>query len=164
MEIFGLAIVVVILLVGVAFIIGFVIFKAPTDYRKTFVTKELAKNMVGTFLKINAFDAEDKCSQLSMTEILQACARDVTLSCKNCNSNPDPDVNSCDFVKSTAEFIFQKTLDEWKMKYEFLAYTDERSPEVVIGTPCRGQKMSSEPWHIPTGAGNTIAVKLDICV
>ena len=71
MEILGLAIVVVLILVATTFVVRFLVLKTPTDYRKGFVSSELASNMLNTFLRT----AAPKCSQLSMTELLQDCAQ-----------------------------------------------------------------------------------------
>jgi len=71
MEILGLAIVVVLILVATTFVVRFLVLRTPVDYRKGFVSSELASNMLNTFLKTAAKD----CSQLTMTELLQDCVR-----------------------------------------------------------------------------------------
>src|SRR3989344_8240012 len=101
MEILGLAIVIVLILVATIFIVRFLIVKAPADYRKGFVSSELASNMLNTFLKTAAKD----CSQLTMTELLQDCAQGRGIICENGQ-------DSCKFIESTAKDIFSKTLDK----------------------------------------------------
>ena len=150
MEILGLAIVIVLILVATIFIVRFLVVKAPVDYRKGFVSAELASNMLNTFLKT----AAKECSQLTMTELLQDCAQGRGIVCDN-------GLDSCMFADSAAKRIFEETLDKWNMKYEFLAYTDIKSPLIKIGSACKAEKRS-KLFPIPISAG-TMYTKLDIC-
>ena len=150
MEILGLAIVVVLILVATIFVVRFLVLKTPTEYRKGFVSAELASNMLNAFLKTAAKD----CSQLTMTELLQDCAQSRGIVCDNGQ-------DSCQFAESIAKDIFSKTLDTWNMRYEFLAYTDLSKPMIKIGKPCRAEKRS-KLFPIPISTA-TMYTKLDIC-
>ena len=150
MEILGLAIVVVLVLVATIFVIRFLVLKTPTEYRKGFVSSELASNMLDTFLKTAAKD----CSQLTMTELLQDCAQGRSITCGNGQ-------DSCKFVELTAKSIFEGTLDKWNMNYEFLAYTDINSPLIKLGKQCSTEKKS-KLFPIPISTA-TMYTKLDIC-
>ena len=150
MEILGLAIVVVLILVATIFVVRFLVLKAPTEYRKGFVSAESASNMLNTLLKT----AAKECSQLTMTELLQDCAQARSITCDNGQ-------DSCKFVESTANYIFDQTFDKWNMQYEFLAYTDVMSPLIKIGKPCKADKRS-KLFPIPISAA-TMYTKLDIC-
>ena len=150
MEILGLAIVVVLVLVATLFVVRFLVVKAPTDYRKSFVTAELATNMLNTFLKTSAKD----CSQLTMTELLQDCAQAKSITCDN-------GYDSCRFVESTAVSIFSQTFDKWGVQYEFRAYTDVTSPLIKIGSQCKADKRS-KLFPIPISTA-TMYTNLDIC-
>lgn len=150
MEILGLAIVVVLILVATIFVVRFLVVKAPTEYRKGFVSAELASNMLNTFLHTSAKD----CSQLSMTELLQDCAQAMAITCDNGQE-------SCKFVESIANEIFSQTLDKWNINYEFSAYTDVNSPFIKLGKSCKAEKRS-KLYPIPINAG-TMYAKLDIC-
>lgn len=150
MEILGLAIVVVLILVATIFVVRFLVIKAPTEYRKGFVSSEIASNMLNTLLKTAAKD----CSQLTITELLQDCAQARSITC-------DDGKDSCKFVESTANHIFDQTFDKWNMKYEFLAYTDVNAPLIKLGKPCRADKRS-KIFPIPISAA-TMYTKLDIC-
>ena len=149
MEILGLAVVVVIILVATIFIVRFLVLKTPVEYRKGFVSAEIASNMLNTFLKTAAKD----CSQLTMTELLQDCAQGKSITCGT--------VHSCEFVELTAKKIFKGTLDKWNATYEFLAYADANSPLVKIGKPCPADKRS-KLFPIPL-SGTTMYTKLEIC-
>ena len=150
MEILGLAIVVVLILVATTFVVRFLLLKTPTDYRKGFVSAELASNMLNTFLKTSAKD----CSQQTMTELLQDCAQGKSTICDNGQ-------DSCQFVESTARDIFSKTFDKWNMKYEFLAYADINSPLIKIGNRCPAEKKS-KVFPIPISR-TTMYTQLSIC-
>ena len=151
MEILGLAVVVVILLVGIL-IFAKVGLNKPSQSRNDFVSSELASNTINTFLKTSAKD----CSQLTMSDLLYDCARETALICNDAASS-----DSCRYVKLAADEVFMKTFDQWKVKYEFLAYVDLNLPLVESGEKCRGEK-TSKIYPLPTAIGQMF-VKLDIC-
>ena len=150
MEILGLAIVVVLVLVATIFVVRFLVIKGPTDYRKSFVTSELATNMLSTFLRTSAKD----CSQLTMTELMQDCSQSKSITCDNGE-------DSCKFIDSTARKVFSATFDKWSMQYEFLAYTDISSPLIKIGKQCQASKRS-KVFPIPINTA-TMYAQIDIC-
>jgi hypothetical protein len=150
MEILGLAIVVVLILVATIFVVRFLVLKTPTDYRKGFVSSELASNMLNTLLKTSAMG----CSQLTMTELLQDCAQGRGITC-------DDGQDSCKFVEVTSNKIFENTLKKWNMEYEFMAYTDPNSPLIKSGKRCRAERRS-KLFPIPIRTA-TMYAKLDIC-
>jgi hypothetical protein len=173
MEVLGLAIVVVLILVATIFIIRFFVFKTSTDYRKGFVSTELASNMLSTFLSTNAED----CYQMTMTELLQNCAlygfggkcvdEGVTYGCTQCSNQE----YSCEFIKSSATSIFQETLDKWSIRYILLAYIDINSPFIQIidpistskGLQCPEKKSKLFPVPVDPTSAITMFVNLDIC-
>ena len=150
MEILGLAIVIVLILTAAVFVVRFLVIKEPVEYRKGFVSSELASNILNTFLKTAAKD----CSQLTMTELLQDCAQIKGITCGNGQ-------DSCKFAESAAAGIFGNTLDKWNMKYEFLAYVDASQPLIKLGKSCTAEKKS-KLFPIPISTA-TMYTKLDIC-
>lgn len=150
MEILGLAIVVVLILVATIFVVRFLVLKSPTEYRKGFVSAELASNILNAFLKTAAME----CSQLTMTELLQDCAQSRSITCDNGQE-------SCKYAESTAKHIFESTLIKWNMNYEFLTYTDINQPLIRLGKSCRTEKRS-KLFPLPISSA-TMYVKLDIC-
>lgn len=150
MEILGLAIVVVILLVAMIFVVRFLVIQPQSDYRKPFVSSEMASNMLNSFLKT----AAPQCSQLTMTELLGDCAQSKSIICANGQ-------DSCTYVKSTAAVIFERTLEEWRIKYGFMSYTDKDNPLIVLGEGCTGERRS-KLFAIPTSTA-TVYVYLELC-
>lgn len=153
MEILGLAVVVLLILLTTIFVVRFLALKSPADYRKSFVSSQLASNMLGTFLKT----AADDCFKLRMDELLKDCAQTSgAIICEDGTSR-----NSCDYAKTAAELIFQQTLSKWNMKYEFFAYTDSGRPIIKLGSRCKAEKKS-KTFPVPTDIG-TMNTTLDIC-
>jgi hypothetical protein len=150
MEIMGLAIVVILITLAMAFVIRFGVLNKPADFKESFTQTELASNMVNTFLKTTSQD----CSGLSMTELLQDCAQNQVIYCKNT-------IPSCEYALDTADKIFKRTLDTWNLAYEFQVYLEEQNPIFKLGNTCPGNKKS-KLFSIPTSA-RSLNVKLDIC-
>jgi hypothetical protein len=148
-EIMGLAIVVILLILGMTFVVKFLLSKEPTDYKQQFIHSELATNMINTFLKTVSKD----CNGLSMTELLQDCGQSESIICDG--------QLSCSYVENEAQFILSKTLESWKVPYEFKAFQQEENPIFALGSPCLSNKKS-KTFPIPTTSG-TLFVKLDVC-
>ena len=149
-EIIGLAIVVVLLIIGMTFVIRFILAKEPVDYKKQFTQAEIASNMLNTFLKSNS----KGCNGLTMTELLQDCGHSKSIFCEDGKA-------SCDYAEEAAKEILNNTLDTWSLDYEFKAFQQEESPIFTLGSPCPASKKS-KTFPIPTGSG-TLFVKLDVC-
>lgn len=149
-EIIGLAIVVVLLIIGMTFIIRFMLAKEPVDYKKQFTQAEIASNMLNTFLKSTSRD----CNGLTMTELLQDCGHSKSIFCQDGRA-------SCGYAEAAATEVFNSTLDSWNLDYELLAFQQEESPIFTLGKACPASKKS-KTFPIPTGSG-TLFVKLDVC-
>ena len=146
-EIMGLAIVIILIILGMTFLIRFMMSKEPIEYKKEFTQAELASNTLNTFLETTSNDCG-----LSMAEILQNCGQGGGI----CGED------SCEYVKRIArDEIFKNTLDEWNIAYEFRVFFDENNQKITLGTACVGSKKS-KTFPIPTSAG-TLSVRLDIC-
>jgi len=153
-EIIGLAIIVILLVIGMTFVIRFMASKEPVDYKKQFTQAEISSNMLNTFLKTTS----DDCSGLTMTELLQDCGQNPSSPSIRCEGDS---IDSCDYVEQEAEFIFNETLDSIKLDYELKVFLVENSPIFTLGSPCLRDKKS-KTFPIPTGSG-TMFIKLDIC-
>lgn len=152
MEIIGLAIVVIIILIGVAIAVRFTVFKKPENTRAGFVSAELASNTINAFLETTAID----CKNAKMRDLIQECAEGTERVCSN-------GMGSCAFARSAADEIFTKTFRKWKTKYKFLAYADVNSPFINLESDCIAQQERvSDTFFIPINGG-TISVRLDIC-
>lgn len=148
-EIIGLAIVVILLVIGMTFVIRFSLSKDFVDIKSEFYSSELASNWPNTFLNTKS----ENCNELSMTELLQDCGHGKSISCNG--------QISCDYVEETAIKIFGDTLDVWKVDYEFKVFRTENDPLITVGNPCPGTQKS-KTFPIPTSSG-TLFVRLDVC-
>ena len=151
MEIMGLAIVVVLLLVGVIFAVKFTVLKNPSSFRKGFINAELASNTLNAFLNTNSKD----CKNLAMKELISDCAKGATITC-------DDNSDSCAYVENAASEIFSSTLEKWNIKYNFLAFEQDNldSPFIELGAKCSADKKS-KTFLVPSKI--TVNVELDIC-
>lgn len=151
MEIMGLAIILILLILGMIFVVRFIIMKEPSDAKKRFTETQLSSNMLNTLLNTNTED----CFGMTLTELLQDCAQGETRSCGGSGS--------CGFAEQTIRTIFGDTFDEWNIEYYFYFYlpssTDD--PIVSLGERCSGDKKT-EQYPIPTSAGIWVA-RLEIC-
>ena len=144
-----MAIVVVLLLLAATFVIRFLLVKKSPEYRKSFVSAELASGMINTLLKTTS----QSCSKASMKDLLQDCATTQSLVCENGQG-------SCDYFNEAANGILLQTLNKWNYKYQFTAAVGQESTFVDIGSKCISEKKS-ETYVVPSAI--SIEVKLDIC-
>lgn len=151
MEIMGLAIVVVLIVLGMLFALRFFVNREPVDYKAKFTQKQLAQNIVTAFLNTKTAD----CYGMSITELLQDCGQSQSVTCE------DGTTGSCEYVQNTAAIILYNTLETWKLKYKFLIYKAVDNPLADLGAGCAGEL---EPgWgYTPTTTG-TIYTRLDVC-
>ena len=152
MEIMGLAIVVVLIVLGMLFAVRFFINREPVDYKAKFTQKQLAQNIVTAFLNTKTLN----CYGMSITELLQDCGQSKSVTCGD-------GTDSCKYVRDTADFILSQTLAQWNLDYKFLIYKDVDSPVVDLGLPdgCPGEL---EPgWGYTPASTRTVYTRLDVC-
>ena len=159
LELFGLAIVVVIVIIATLFLLVYFGNKKPSEARKSFVESELASRMLNTLINIDFEDTTNNCAKIKMAEIIRFCGSGQASS-YTCNSE-----NACEVAQGTIRIIFAGTIDLWtasqgvKKNYYFLVYTsDPEKPALKLGDKCQGDKKFKE-YIIPTN----IHVNLEIC-
>lgn len=161
MEIMGLAIIVILVLIGMLFAIRFVVLKEPEQYKKEFTQTQLASNMLSTLLKTTVSD----CNDLSFEELYQDCAR-TPANNQICEKSGNQ-VETCTYISDKTKEILGSTLEKWNIGYGFNAQlsdaTDPLISDMPWGSGCPGIKKHKE-FHIPIDtAGRTLTVSLDIC-
>ena len=159
-EIMGLAIVIILIILGVAFVIRYSITQEPIKYKTEFTHAELASNILNTLLETTT-DCEISNSKLSISELLQNCGQGGGIEC----NGESPGNYASNIIEGE---IFKKTLDEWKIKYEFKVFFDESNQiippirdKIDSEDSCTGSK-NSKTYPIPTSS-RVLNVKLDIC-
>ena len=111
MEIMGLAIVVVLIVMGMLFSIKFVLFKEDKTYRKDYLNTQLAANTLNTLLNTNT-----NCNGISISELLQDASKDYhSLNCPGY-------LNSQEYANLTINYLINKTISSiWVKDYYFEA-------------------------------------------
>lgn len=150
MEIMGLAIVIILLILGLVFVVRFVMLKQPSDVRGSFVPSQLASNTLYSFLNSNV----EECSGIQISELLRVCAQGRSVSCGNRQIG-------CSYIKDTATFIFNQTLDKWNYRYYFEVHFKDGNTLIEVGTPCPAEKTFKN-FPTPTSSG-TLYTVLEIC-
>lgn len=142
-EIFGLAIVVLLLSVWLLFAIGFMAKKEPAN--REFAQIEIGYNLLSAMLGTTT-----GCSGLTVTELIEDCAENNEI---NCGSDADP-LYSCTYVRGFIENeILIKTLNIWRYNYYLVISTPAIAP---IGEQCQGEKRAFI-YLIPTDVGDVKA-------
>ena len=103
----GLAVVVILITLGMLFVVMFMFSSKDKETRKAFTETEIASNMLSALLRTTTKD----CFETSVKELMQDCTLYIDspgsqLSCAN-------GLSSCDYLKNTLFFFFNKTLIEW---------------------------------------------------
>jgi len=149
MEIMGLAIIVVLLVLGMLFAIKYVLFKPQTDYRGEYTKTQLAANLLNSIVNTNT-----ECNQITISGLLQDAARTQPLI--YCGNIP-----SKDYVKNVTINILNQTLNNSKLEYYFSAGTQNNPNVVVIGTRDNNRVRETKIQPLPTDEG-TMTITLDL--
>ncbi len=151
MEIFGLAIIIVIITIAFFFYIGTRV-KKPKSVSASYVNVEVAQRMVDALL-----DTKTDC-RAKISEILRDCQ----------SSNPDmctaPGLSdSCEYAHATLQNALDNTLKKWNKQYR-LTVTQSGSDLIPpIENGCDETMEMETPGIQPVPALPMISVKLEIC-
>jgi type II secretory pathway pseudopilin PulG len=148
MEIMGLAIVVVLLVLGMLFAVKFILFPQQTSYRPEYTNTQLAANMINTIL-----NTDTNCSGISIGELLIDASKDTYV--LNCGS-----LSSQQFVNSTISNILTQTLKVWKKDYFFMASVPGKTV-VYLETEYNTRVRERKTHFLPTDVG-IMTIVMDI--
>jgi hypothetical protein len=164
MEILGLAIVVLLLILGMVFVIKFIAMSNGDSIRKEVSESQIASNYIATYLDTTVIE----CRSLTIKDLLIDCAEDGALPTGGTIMCPTtPQRKSCEMAHIVAKRIFEQTFDQWKTRYYFSAALQNRQPFSELSypglpiTPCTGTKRSKD-YPLSTDSG-VLHVKLDLC-
>ena len=114
MEIMGLAIVVVLLVLGMLFAVRFILFKEAPTYRKEYTETQLAANMINTILNTNV---DVDCSNIAIGELLQDASKvNPDIFCTNGDSSEV-------YVENAINDLLSEINNTLKKDYYFKAST-----------------------------------------
>jgi len=110
-EILGLVIVVILILLGLVFVIKYIILDPQTPIRQDFLKTQLAANMINSVLSTSTKD----CYGTTLKDLIINCydKSGDQMICEN-------GMPSCRYLNTTLQDIFSETLDVWGKKYTFL--------------------------------------------
>jgi len=158
MELMGLAIVVILLSIVFLFVIRFVVLREQSDVSKDFAESELAANFLNTLLDTHA----PECADIKFSTLFQDCASSAPGRIE-CDGQ-----YSCDYLRDQTSYLFERTFDEWKMQYYFIAYADPNNPtdtlidDLTLGEECKGnRKVKIQP--LPLEPPDNVYLALYIC-
>ena len=153
MEIMGLAIIVVLLMLGVLFAIRFVLLAPEENIAFEFKESQLAANTLSVLLQTHT-----DCHAATMAALLQDCATTASLRC--------PTGNSCGHAKMLIKQLFAETLDTWNRDYDFSIKGTRRVEDIRITRgncgPDVPRESEAKSSPLPTTSG-TIILTLRLC-
>jgi len=169
MEIMGLAIIIVLLMIGMLFYVRYSMSQEPRTLKKTFKEKETIANFVNA-LRLTTVT---ECNNALMEQLLIDCANDhlITIGCS---------VPMTDCTTELKNFIEQRflpaTLKKWNIAYT-LNFSDANGGELFVlyhndsqSQRCsqsnigrKYTKMERDQKPIPLGNGNNMFIDIMIC-
>lgn len=147
MEIFGLAIVIVIITIGFMFYLSSS-FGKKNSSSSSYVNVETAQRFIDSVL-----DAQTECGS-SLTDIIKDCA--------GTNHLCQP-VDSCEYARETLVNSFAHTLDIWKKDYRLTVKMGDTNLIEPLVQSCTENMEREAPGIQPIPNIPMIMVRLDIC-
>lgn len=149
MEILGLAVIVVLIMLGVLFAVFFVLRAPQSDAAQTYKESQLASSLLTAMLTTTT-----PCRGATVTELLQDCSTSNQLEC--------PSGTSCDEASTAISTMLDGTLGVWKRSYSFSITGAYAAEQIMFNAgDCSGEKEShTNPIPTPTGA---LQIRLDLC-
>lgn len=166
MEIMGLAIIIILLMLGMIFLVKFMVLDEKRSIKADFSRKQVAQNFLNAMLITNV----DVCNDATVSQIITECYEGG--SNIQCGANG----GACDYLRNSLKSdFFTETLDKWHLAYRFYIDLDKNPvdinfdgitqnnecKETTIGTTY--DSLENAQAKIGTLSGATILVNLDLC-
>jgi hypothetical protein len=164
MEIMGLAIIVIIIIIGLVFSLRFMRPVETQDLKDTFTDSTLASNLLNVMLKTTL-----ECKDIELKNLLQDCAEGIATK-EYCPGKTDP----CAFSKEIITLLLTDTLTVMKRDFVFEAkfpsagsFTVPERDKVTctaanLGAGKKYQTRTFESYPLPTKRG-TMEITLALC-
>lgn len=158
MEAFGLAIIVILIMLGMFFVIRFTILAPEKDVKQEFVQSQLAENMISSILNVKpesgiGKDLKDKfkeCAEQSSGCGLSGCGCAET-------------VIACQELENALNEIFTGTLEVWRRNYLFRYPNDDGCIFEVKRGECPLEKDVSSGFVIVTEGSIPRPIYFELC-
>ena len=165
MEIMGLMIVVILVIIGVLFVLKFVILKPPSEVKKSFLTSQLVSNFGIALLHSSSED----CRGTDLSELMIDCtnwyASGGGITCGN-------GMKSCEYVQDVISGLINQTFEAWHVKYYIRAGTSKSDAGEIFSFSSKDKDGESncndkvpgesEQFFLPTDRG-LLTLKIFIC-
>ncbi|MFT4304316.1 MAG: hypothetical protein ACMXYG_07150 [Candidatus Woesearchaeota archaeon] len=138
-EIVGITIVMVLIMLGIIFVIRFVVLPDRYDIKQAYDMTQTASNFMDSAMKTTT-----NCNKLTVTELIQDCAENYGTSFLY-NCPPDPLVcatgcDSCNYLNNTLQVILDSSLNLMpQVNYDFF---------ICQWSAASGRCLNSEPSHM----------------
>lgn len=173
-EIVGIAIVMVLIMLGVVFVIRFIVLPENENIKQIYDQIQIGANFIDAMLITHT-----NCSGVTMTELIKNCFEqyDNPTSQHRCPEVPICDTpggcRACEFLNATIEFMLNRSLDSINERYDFFICgwnqdEDRCEPDDIITNFTRnsclaeGKELESKQSPIPTDVGPKVA-QIYIC-
>ncbi len=150
MEIMGLAIIIILVMLGLLFAVQWLL-KSPAT-KQTQTAKEA--EFIGNFLSALPGTTTD-CNKRNVGELLRDCA--LTQGATKCGAQ-----TSCEYAHDIIEDIIKATLEKWNYKYYFQITGASSVETIKFGKACAGAREKKE-HPLPVTPGFNIKLSLEIC-
>jgi hypothetical protein len=157
MEMMGIAIVVVLLLVGLALVVSFVILRPPSDIREEYVESQLASNTIGAILRTTVPECREQMDDL----LIDYASGFPRIRC-------DEGISTEEAIEGTLDTIFNQTLYEFGTQFYFEVSVQGATEEIVVSKASEGAVKDCRPreqatYLLPTTYGKDLNILLQIC-
>lgn len=149
LEMMGIVVVVILLVMGLLFVVTFIILKPASEIKEQVRAGVLASSAGNSMLYITS-----GCRGLSFEELLLDCGGFGNIFCDG--------KSSCDYVSQNFDFLLNRSLAEQDVSYYFVGKVGEDVVVGPLGSPCPGER---ENWYQPlsTSLGTVLELTLDVC-
>lgn len=149
MEILGLAIIVVLLIMGVLFAVRIALLNNTEEYRSDYLNTQLAANTLNTLLLTTT-----ECRGLQVKELLQDAAKaQPSITCSGMPSKS--------FVQSVTQNILGATLGQELKKQYYLKAVVQNAIVISAGSEKQDSERERKSYFLPTDAG-VMTITLDV--
>jgi len=166
MEMLGLAIIMVIVLLGIMFALRFFFFAPQDNPTQDARDVQLGANLLDTMMETTM-----TCRGVPLVTLLQDCANGGPISCDDITITDAGGTTvkvieggtNCEHAQNVLNYFFSKTLDSWQRKYEFSVEGPGPVANIAAnnGHCDSGSQLITRPR--PIGGGQTMTINLRLC-
>jgi|TARA_B100002003_G_C14132239_1_gene544507 hypothetical protein len=168
-EIMGLAIVVILMILGMLFVVRFVLLKPQSTIKQSYADTVLAANLKNSVLLFTT-----QCGDIRIQDLLKDCVQTPLGQSPEINNCPPGLTNSCDYAQEKIQEIFDATLVQSNRNFRFEACIIKNkacdpgrgiiqmASDPDYDKACAGQEIESKFSPVQTRAG-IMKVTLQVC-